>query len=277
MIEPGALPIIRYLKPDMAMPKFARAFEFWWRKYLRTWRGSVAYSFVYPTLYLAAMGVGLGGLVDHHLAATGSSLGTSSYLGFVAPGVLAGSAMQIGVNESSFPVMGAIKWNRAYLAQIYTPLGVNDVLLGHLSFIGARLLGTCSVFCLVMFGFGSVHSPEGALAIPAALLTGLAFAVPVAAYAARQDDDSGISLINRLVVVPLFLFSGSFFPVRQLPGFLQVLAQLTPLYHGVALCRSCTLGHLWQWSSLGHVAYLLALGGLALVAARRSYARRLLP
>lgn len=279
MIEPRQrLDGAREAKRQVALPPFTRAFEFWWRKYLRTWRGSLTSSFLYPTLYLAAMGVGLGGLIDHHLGGSGSSgLGTSSYLAFVAPGVLAGSAMQIGVYESSYPVMGAMKWNRAYLAQVLSPLSATDVLLGHVCFMGARLFGTCAIFTMVMVGFGATHSGETALAVIAAMLTGFAFALPVAAFSSRQDNDAGLNSLYRLIIVPLFLFSGSFFPVHQLPGFLQAAAQFTPLYHGVALCRACTLGHLWQWSSLGHLAYLLVLSALGLLLARASYIKRLLP
>ena len=252
-----------------------RAFEYWWYRYRRTWRGSVAYSFIFPTLYLAAMGLGLGTLVNHHLGTSITSLGTTGYLSFVAPGILAGSAMQIAVNESTYPVMGAIRWDRSYLAQTYTPLSVDDVLAGHVCFMAFRLLITCLSFCLIMVAFGSVHSWQGVLAIPVCVLTGLAFALPLAAFAARQDTDAGVSTVNRLVVVPLFLFSGSFFPTHQLPGFLRVVALFTPLYHGVALARSCTLGHLMQRASLAHLVYLLGLVLAGTLVARASYRSRL--
>jgi lipooligosaccharide transport system permease protein len=253
-----------------------RAFEYWLYRYRRTWRGSIAYSFIFPTLYLAAMGLGLGTLVNKHLGTSISTIGATAYLPFVAPGILAGSAMQIAVNESTYPVMGAIRWDRSYLSQTYTPLSVSDVLIGHVCFMAFRLLITCVAFCLIMCAFGAMHSWQGILAVPACLLTGLAFALPLAAFSARQETDAGVSTVNRLIVVPLFLFSGSFFPTHQLPKLLRVVALATPLYHGVALARSCTLGHLVQWASVAHLLYLLGLLGVGVLVARASYRKRLI-
>src|SRR5665213_3152912 len=127
-------------------PRWLLAFSFWLLLYRRTWRGSILSTFVYPTLYLASMGVGLGGLVNRHVGTQALSLGGVSYLRFVTPGILAASAMQIGINEASWPVMSAIRWQRSYLAQCATPLRVIDVFVGHLAWIALRLLFTCAVF-----------------------------------------------------------------------------------------------------------------------------------
>jgi lipooligosaccharide transport system permease protein len=232
-------------------------------------------SVVYPTLYLAAMGVGLGGLVTRHTGGAPASLGGVSYLAFVAPGVLAATSMQIAVNEASYPVMSAIRWQRSYLAMLATPLGVIDVLRGHLAWIATRLFLTVGAFVAIAAAFGALVSPEAILAVPAGVLAGLAFALPTAAFSAGAQNDAGFSTLNRLVIVPLFLFSGSFFPVHELPAALRVLAEFTPLYHGVALCRAATLGHLWQLSTLGHVAYLVGVVALSARWAMRAYLRRL--
>lgn len=253
------------------MPPPIRSLAYWAYQYKRTWRGSITTSFLYPVLYLAAMGVGLGSLVNKHHRLDGVS-----YVAFIAPGLMAATAMQIGVNESMYPVMAAIKWIRTYFAMLATPLSVRDVLTGHLLWVGVRLATVSTIYLAVMVAFGAVESPLALLALPAALLTGIAFAAPIMAFAASQENDTGFSSLYRFLIVPLFLFSGTFFPVSQLPGALQVLAEVTPLYHGVALCRGLVIGHgLTVASATVHVAYLLVLAAAGCAWARVSYERRL--
>jgi lipooligosaccharide transport system permease protein len=257
------------------LPRWVPAFEYWLLQYRRTWRGSVLSSFVYPTLYLASMGLGLGGLVNHHLGTAPSRLGGVAYLVFVAPGVLSASAMQIGINEAAYPVMGAIRWQRTYLAMMASPLRVRDIAIGHLAWMVTRLVGTCAIFVGIAWTFGALRSPQAVIEIPAAVLTGMAFALPMAAFAARSERDDGFSTVNRLVIVPLFLFSGTFFPIAQLPRALQVIAELTPLYHGVSLCRACATGHVGSIANLGHVAYLVAMIAIGWHFVQRNYTKRL--
>jgi lipooligosaccharide transport system permease protein len=249
--------------------------SYFFLQYRRTWRSSLASNFVYPTLYLTAMGLGLGHLVNAHVGTHAATLGGLSYLSFLAPGILASSAMQIGVQESTYPVLGAIRWTYAYVAMVATPLRAVDVLRGQLAFIAFRLLVTCSTFALVASAFGAIHSLEAVWAVLAAALCGLAFAAPIVAYAARQDYDGAFAVLNRLIVIPLFLFSGTFFPVHQLPRVLQYIAVATPLYHGVALSRSLAEGHGLVWASLGHVSYLLAFVVVGYHFAAISFERRL--
>jgi lipooligosaccharide transport system permease protein len=125
------------------------------------------------------------------------------------------------------------------------------------------------------WAFHALASPEAVVEIPAAVLTGMAFSLPMAAFAARSEHDDGFSTVNRLLIVPLFLFSGTFFPIGELPGPLQAIARVTPLYHGVALCRSCALGHLATWSNAGHAGYLAALVAVGWYFVKRNYTRRL--
>jgi lipooligosaccharide transport system permease protein len=251
-----------------------RSFEYWLFKYRRTWRGSLVSSFANPLLFLAAMGVGLGSLVDHSAGA--ARLGGVDYLSFIAPGMLAAAAMKVAASEATYPVMASIKWIKMYPAMLATPLEVEDVLVGHLAWMAVRLGLTSTGFLLVMAVFGALHSPLALLALPAAVLVGMAFAVPIAGYAATQTNDSGFALLFRLGIVPLFLFSGVFFPVDGLPALLRPLAYLTPLWHGVDLCRGLTLGHgLTLTAAAVHVGYLVAwvAGGFAL--ARATYRRGL--
>jgi lipooligosaccharide transport system permease protein len=252
-------------------PPSLRALRYWAYQYKRTWRGSITTSFLYPVLYLAAMGVGLGSLVDQHV----HHVERVSYLVFLAPGLLAATAMQIGGNDATYPVMAAIKWMRTYYAQLATPLRLVDVLLGHMGWIAVRVVTVTVIYVGVMAAFGTVLSAWALVAIPAAVLTGLAFATPIAAYAATQETDTAFSTIYRMVLIPLFLFSGTFFPVSQLPLWMEDLAYATPLYHGVALCRDFTLGQLHPLLDVVHALYLAGLATVGLWAAHRTYRRRL--
>ncbi|MBV8463303.1 MAG: ABC transporter permease [Acidimicrobiales bacterium] len=254
----------------LTTPMWLRAAAYWGYQYRRTWRSSVVTSFLIPVLYLAAMGVALGSLIDKH----SHGVDGVTYVAFLAPGLLAGTCMQIGTNDATYPVMGAIKWVRTYMAQLAAPLDVYDVLLGHLAWIAARLAIVVSIYLAVMAVFGVVYSPWALLALPAGVLTGAAFAAPVSAFAATQDKDSSFSTLYRFAIIPMFLFSGTFFPISQLPTWLQVVAYVTPLYHGVSLCRDLTLGQV-GWADLGHAAYLGACAAAGYAAGRRTFARRL--
>lgn len=255
-------------------PLTLRAYGYWALQYRRTWRGSIVSSVLNPVLFLAAMGIGLGGIVDRNGTAP---LGGHSYLSFLAPGLLAGTAMQTAVAEATYPVLASIKWVKVYSSQLATPLRVVDVLYGHLIWMAVRIAMTAGIFMLVMALFGVLGAPAALLALPAAVLTGLAFATPVTAYAARCESDSGFAVIGRFVVIPLFLFSGTFFPISQLPALLRPIAYATPLWHGVALTRGLALGDLGAAAAVGHVAYLAALTAIGVVLARWEFSRRLEP
>jgi lipooligosaccharide transport system permease protein len=255
-------------------PPALRALEYWIYQYRRMWRGSVISGFISPLLYLAAMGVGLGSLVDKHHASRGS-LGGVSYIAFLAPGMLAAIAMQIGAQESTYPVLGGIKWVKNYFAMLATPLRVVDVLAGQLLWIAMRITLTVTLFLVTMELFGAGHHWSVLLALPAAVLTGMAFAVPIVAYAATREGDAAFAALFRFVIVPMFLFSGTFFPVTQLPRALRIVAYVTPLWHGVDLCRSLALGDAGVVRSLGHAAYLLVFVVVGAWWARLTFTRRL--
>ena len=246
-----------------------RSFEYWVYSYRRVWRGSVATSIVGPVLYLTAIGVGLGKIVNR-----GAGVGVP-YLDYVAPGILAATAMQLATFESSYPVMAAIRWTRQYFAMLATPLRTRDLLVGHQLYIAARLGSVSAIYLVVLSAFGALHSPYAILAWPAAILLGLAHSAPVSAFSAWLQREEGFNALFRFVVMPLFLFSGTFFPVTQLPHGAREIAYATPLWNGVDLIRHLTLGTASLWPSLAHVAYLAlwVAGGLAI--ASRMYARRL--
>jgi len=256
----------------MARALPVRPLQFWLTNYRRTWRGSIYSDVVNPVLYLGAMGLGLGTLVDAHGTA---SLGGVSYLAFIAPGLLAASAMQTAMGESTYPVLGSVKWLKTYYAAIATPLRPSDLFRGHLLFTTLRLATTSAIFMAVMAAFGAIGSPWAVAALPAAVLTGLAFGAPIEAYAITRQKDTSFALLFRFGIIPLFLFSGTFFPVTQLPAIVRPLAYVTPLWHGVALCRSLSLGSATPGASAIHVGYLVLVIGLSIYAGNRTYRRRL--
>ncbi len=246
--------------------------------YRRVWRGSIFSSFLSPVLYLAAMGLGLGSLVDAGTGAGGASgagLAGVSYLAFLAPGLLASTAMQTAAGESTFPVMAGLVWVKSFHGMTATPIQPSDVVIGKLTYIGLRILLVVTVFFLVTVLFGAIAGPGAILAVPAALLTGLAFAAPIAAYSATQRDASGFNALFRFGVIPLFLFSGTFFPIEQLPDLLEAIARLTPLWHGVDLCRSLALGTAEPVQTAIHVVYLGTMAAVGVAAALVTFRRRL--
>jgi len=250
-----------------------RGFQFWLVNYRRTWRGSIYSSVLNPVLYLGAMGLGLGTLVDKHGTA---SLGGVSYLTFLAPGLMAASAMQTAVGESLYPVYTAVKWQQTYQAAASTPLRPGDIFRGHLIFTTMRLAMNMTIFLGIMAAFGAVRSAWVVVSLPVAVLTGLAFAAPLDAFAVtRQKTDQAFNMIFRFGMIPLFLFSGTFFPITQLPAWIRPVAYATPLWHGVALCRSLSLGTADLTGALGHVGYMVAVAVLGLIAGQLTYRRRL--
>lgn len=238
----------------MASPAL-RVLESGARVYRRTWRGSVITTFVNPVLYLAAMGLGLGSLVDQ--GAGTAELGGISYIAFLAPGLLAAATMQTGAGDGAWPVMAGMKWRKTYQATLATPVGVRDLVFGHLGWVLVRVLITAVVFVLVTILFGAVSVADGVGAIGPAVLTGMAFAAAVTAYTAALSSEYGLSSLFRFGIVPMFLFSGTFFPITQLPGWIQPLAYVTPLWNGVELTRAAALGVETAWPAMWHAAYLL--------------------
>jgi lipooligosaccharide transport system permease protein len=246
--------------PANAFAGAARLVDFWAIAYKRTWKGSAISSFVTPLLYVLAMGVLLG---DYIADDPGQLDGAPSYLAFIAPGLLAAQAMQTVFGEVTYPVMGAIKWQRTYFGMTASPLSVREVILGHLGFVMFRVGLTCAVFILVMAPFGVFATFWGAvLAFPVQLLVGLAFATPIYAFSAGLKDESAFALVFRLGMIPLFLFSGAFFPIENLDRWMEVLARATPLWHGVDLTRMLTLDTVDVGTALVHVVYLVALAVL---------------
>ena len=246
-------------------------FGSWLTAYKRTWRGSIFGRFLSPLLFLVSMGLGLGSLVDQ----SAGGVDGVPYLNFVVPGILAAQAMWVAMGESTYAVMGAIRWNMKYHAMLATPIGINDILIGHLTYVALQVTGATAIFIGVAALFGSFSSWWILLALPITVLTGMAFAVPIFAFSAKQETDSGFNILFRFIMTPLFLFSGVFFPIDQLTAFLRPIAWATPLWHGVEANRSLALGSPDAASILGHTAYLLVVIVVGGWLARRAFTKRL--
>ena len=220
--------------------------------YRRVWVGSVITSFATPVLFLVAMGLGMGTLVD-----SSGGVGDISYLSFLAPGLLAATGMQIAATESAWRVHGAIKWQKTYHAALATPVGTADLASGHLIWVGVRVLLAAAVFAVVMVAFDAAAPAGALLATVPTVLTGLAFAGPITAFSASLENDYYLAGLFRFGIVPMFLFSGTFFPISQLPSWALPVAFATPLWHGVQLTRAATLGIGTYFALPVHVGYLM--------------------
>ena len=232
--------------------------------YRRLWKVFVS-GFAEPVFYLLSIGVGVGALVGDITLSDGRLV---TYTAFVAPALLGASAMNGAIYESTFNIFFKLKYGKVYDAMLATPLRPVDIAVGEISWSlirgGAYAIG----FIVVMLGFGLVESWWAVLAIPAALLIGLAFgSVGMAATSfmrSWQDFD-----MVQLVSLPLFLFSATFYPLDVYPEIIQQFTRISPLYHGVELIRGFTVGSL-DWSMVGHAGFLLGMAAIGMtIAARR--------
>lgn len=237
----------------------------------RAWKASLGLSVLAPLMFLTAMGLGLGSMVQE-----GDSFGGVDYLSFLATGMLAANAMQNGVFGASYPILSKIMWQRNYEALLASPLSVKDVFLGELGWGAVSLAQVAIPYFLVMTAFGIFDSVGALLAIPAAILLGLSCFAPVMALTARLHTDETYTLLFRLGVTPMFLLGGTFFPVEELPVWGQWLARATPVFHGVELIRQVSVYEI-EPSAVGHVAYLVVLLAVGTALGIRTLEKRMQP
>jgi lipooligosaccharide transport system permease protein len=238
--------------------------------YRRQWIFIVS-GFFEPLFYLLSIGVGLSPLVGP--IDVGGTL--VPYTAFVAPGLLASSAMNGAMLDSTFLVFFKLKIAKTYDAMLSTPLGVDDVALGELSWCVLRGTLYTGAFLAIMAALGYVVSPWAVLCWPAAVLVSLAFASVGMAGTTYMRTWQDFDMVS-LAFIPLFLFSATFYPITVYPGWLQAVVRCTPLYQGVVLVRAADLG-LWSWTLVGHVAYLVAMVVAGVLVTRRRLGLLLLP
>lgn len=258
----------------ISTPPIVRAWESHVTLYKAIWKSNVLGSFFQPLLYLLGMGLGVGALVDRGSSAD-DVLDGLTYFQFLAPALIATTAMMVTSVEAMWPVVGGFKWMRTFHAQAATPLTprqiAGGVALWHATKASIAVTGVAIVLAL----FDQTRHVGLIAAIPFGVLTGVAFAAPITAWSASRDTDHSFPTINRFVIMPLFLFGGAFYPVSQLPDWMEPIAKVTPLWHGVQLTRGAVHGRLELGSCLVHVAFLATLTITGWVLAGRTFTKRL--
>jgi lipooligosaccharide transport system permease protein len=172
-------------------------------------------------------------------------------------------------------VFDKFTWTRGYHSMRATPLRIEDILRGHLAYVLLRVTVASTAFLLVMLAFGTVRSPWVLAALPAVVLIGLAAAAPSFGYAASIGNDGLFAVLFRFAVIPMSLFAGVFFPVASLPAPARALAYVSPLWHGVELCRAATLGQPTAWGVPAHVSMLVAWSVAGYLFARHRFRKKL--
>ena len=226
-----------------------------------------------PFVYLFAFGIGIGTLVS----ANAGQVDGVSYLTFVAPALICMSVVGIAAMEFTYPIMLGFKWNPTFIGMNSAPLTGRQIIDGVTLFVILRMTIPAVVYFIVMAVFGAVPSGFGVGVILTSVLAGLALGTPIMAYSASITEDKGqFAVIGRVVVLPLTLFSGTVFPLTQLPVFLQWIGWLSPLWHASELGRQFVYGPTEPiWLSVIHVVYLVGLGVLGWQLAVRNVTRRL--
>lgn len=222
------------------------------RAYLQT---IVATSIGNPLIYLFAMGIGLATIVDQGSGA--AALGVS-YLAFIAPALIATAAVQVAAEECTYPLMMGFKWNPIFYAMNAAPISGNQIVNGLVISVLARMVPTTIVYFLVTVPFGAILSWWGVLIVLASTLTGLAVGLAIMPYTASIEEDKGqMAMIQRFGILPMFLFSGTFFPLDTLPWYLQPIGWISPLWHGTELGRVASYGMAEPaWLTVLHIVYL---------------------
>lgn len=249
----------------------------WWyvaELRLREMKGYVSYvvtsSFGNPIIYLLALGVGLSNLVPQGIEGV-------PFLVFVAPAMLMSTILTIGAEEGMYPVLGGFKWHKIFFAIHATPITPGQIIGGFLVHLAMRFGFTAGIFYLALLAFGAVPNATGWLMIPVAIVGAYAILTPLAAYSASIEDDRGqFALIQRLVVMPMFLFSGTFFPLSQVPDWLEWVGWISPLWHASQLGRVASYSMAEPiWLTVVHALVLLGYAYVGLVLMHRAFVKRL--
>ncbi|HZG88875.1 MAG TPA: ABC transporter permease [Pseudonocardia sp.] len=246
-----------------------------WEWYRRNWRATAVSTVLQPLLFLLAFGVGFGTLVQGTGRAA-EATGGAEYLVWLAPGLLAMSAVQTAAFDSTYPVLSGFKWQRVYFAMTAGPISPAQVAVGHLVWLAAKTTGAGAVYLVVIGLLGGVVGPGIVVSLLVAVLTGAGVGAAITAFAATlETEGAAFNTIFRFVVIPMTLFSGTFFPVDRLPAPVQPLVWISPLWHGTELARAAALDRWQPLAALGHLAFLLALLAVGVVLATRNFTRRL--
>ncbi len=228
-----------------------------------------------PVLYLVSIGLGVGAYIDKNTG--GMGVDGVSYITFLAPALLATAAIQGAIDESVFPTLEGFKWNKIFFSMNSTPLSGNHIATGVFLNSLIRVIFTAIIYWFVMLAFGVLESPRAWLAIFTAVMAGAAFGALMQALAGMlENEDIFFTVLQRFVIMPLFLFSGTFYPLTNMPIYLQWIGWISPLWHATELGRWLSYGH--EISTLmlyTHFIFLNSLLLVGIIASRRIFTRRL--
>ena len=275
----GRLAASGRVPPPEVLARRARRWGWWfyvegWLLGSKAWAISLlVYMVLMPLLYLTALGLGLGHLVDR---GAGSVDGVS-YLVFVGPALLVSTVVMSVGGELTYPVMAGFKWQRLYYGPHATPLTPEQISVGQLVGVMIRFVVQAAIFLAFLLVFDAAPSGWSWLSVPIAVLTAAAFGAPLQAFAASLEDEGyQFAFVQRFVIMPMFLFAGTFFPLSVMPAALQWIGWVSPVWHGTQLARQATYGAVEPlWLTATHVAVLVAMTGVGVALGRRIYARRL--
>lgn len=260
----------------MTTPTTLRVWESEFAVYRKIWRSHALLAFVQPLLYLIAIGVGVGTLVDANVDSA-RSLDGITYFAYLAPALLATSAMMSAGQSSLWQVLDGFFWGNRYRAMAATPLTPDDIAGGlaiwHTTKTAIGVAGVAAVLVL----YDETRSWGILLAIPVAVLTGLAFALPITAWSSTRFSGASFPTVIRFGLLPMFLFGGAFFPVTELPEWIRWVAYVTPLWHGIELCRGFVIPDASPGNVAVHLAVVVAYVVVGWLACRITFARRLKP
>ena len=235
----------------------------------------IAIAIANPVLYLVSIGLGLGSFIDQNAGSAG--VDGVSYLTFLAPALLATAAIQGALDESVYPTLEGFKWNKIFFSMNATPLSGNHIAMGVFFNSLIRVVFTTILYWLVMLAFGVLESPRAWLAIFTAVMAGVAFGAFMQALAGLMENENlFFTLVERFIIMPLFLFSGTFYPLSSMPVFLQWIGWISPLWHATELGRWLTYGSEISTQMLFvHFIFLNSILVVGLIASRRIFTKRL--
>jgi lipooligosaccharide transport system permease protein len=237
------------------------------------WPVIAGYGIAAPVLYLLAMGLGLGTLIDSH---AGTVAGVS-YLAFVGPSLLVTTVVLECVSEFTYTIMGNFTWHRIYVGVTSTAVTPGQVAVGELVAVGLRMALQATVFWLILLVSGCTISPWSWLMIPIATLASMSFGAPLMAFSAtRERDDFSFSFIQRFLVMPMFLFAGTFFPLDVMPSYLHWIGWISPMWHGTQLARAVSFGLPLSMAEIAiHIGFLAVAFGIGTALGIAQFRRRL--
>jgi lipooligosaccharide transport system permease protein len=228
-----------------------------------------------PVLYLISIGLGVGAYIDKNTG--GMGVDGVSYVTFLAPALLATAAIQGAIDESVYPTLEGFKWNKTFFSMNATPLSGNHIAMGVFFNSLIRVIFTAVIYWLVMLAFGVLESPRAWLAIFTAVMAGAAFGALMQALAGMlENEDVFFTVLGRFVIMPLFLFSGTFYPLTNMPIYLQWIGWISPLWHATELGRWLSYSHEISSQMLYvHFIFLNSLLLIGIIASRRIFTKRL--